>query len=405
MRAAELLPEGEPAAAAAENSTSYWKRLRRRWRIPAPIQDYRYLGRPNSRPIMDLDELHTPRYTSRDWARNILTMPMSRILRRITSPLMFNLCVSLSCLLWHRTVGLPTLSSVPHTLLGSALGLLLVFRTNTAYDRYWEARRRWGEMVDEARAFGSLACTVLPIQHAEPLLSLIASFPWVLKNHLRCERSSRPLRRLLANETFEALIHSENQPLFLLAKMRRLTHASKAYGVMDKEREMLLACAKGLSSCVGACERIVQTPIPLHYSRHTSRFLTLYCNSLPLIITPSLGCLAPVMMLILTWALFGILEIGHLIEEPFNRGSDDDGLQLLPLNQLCRTVRRDVRELIVLARAESEAGFDPLFGREVDLTDTTSDRPRMGTTEAWTLATEKALQPVLLPPSPPPQPP
>ena len=227
MRAAELLPEGEPAAAAAENSTSYWKRLRRRWRIPAPIQDYRYLGRPNSRPIMDLDELHTPRYTSRDWARNILTMPMSRILRRITSPLMFNLCVSLSCLLWHRTVGLPTLSSVPHTLLGSALGLLLVFRTNTAYDRYWEARRRWGEMVDEARAFGSLACTVLPIQHAEPLLSLIASFPWVLKNHLRCERSSRPLRRLLANETFEALIHSENQPLFLLAKMRRLTHASK----------------------------------------------------------------------------------------------------------------------------------------------------------------------------------
>ena len=111
------------------------------------------------------------------------------------------------------------------------------------------------------------------------------------------------------------------------------------------------------------------------------------------------------MMLILTWALFGILEIGHLIEEPFNRGSDDDGLQLLPLNQLCRTVRRDVRELIVLARAESEAGFDPLFGREVDLTDTTSDRPRMGTTEAWTLATEKALQPVLLPPSPPPQPP
>eukprot|EP00962_Isochrysis_galbana_P059293 scaffold32777_cov112-Isochrysis_galbana.AAC.1 len=62
----------------------------------------------------------------------------------------------------------------------------------------------------------------------------------------------------------------------------------QGYGVMDKEREMLLACAKGLSSCVGACERIVQTPIPLHYSRHTSRFLTLYCNSLPLVITPSL---------------------------------------------------------------------------------------------------------------------
>jgi len=134
----------------------------------------------------------------------------------------------------------------------------------------------------------------------------------------------------------------------------------------------------------------VQTPIPLHYSRHTSRFLTLYCNSLPLVITPSLGWLAPVMMSILTWALFGILEIGHLIEEPFSRGSDDDGLQLLPLNELCRTVRRDVRELLQLARAEAKAGFDPLFGREVPLSTQAAAR----TTDSWTLAAEKALQPI-----------
>lgn len=193
----------------------------------APISDYRYLGRSRNRFSSEGRGLHTPRYTSRDWARNILTLPMSRILRRIRSPLAFNLFVSLGCLAWHCTVGLPVISAVPHTLLGSALGLLLVFRTNTAYDRYWEARKRWGEMVDEARAYGSLACTVLPLQHAEPLLSLIASFPWVLKNHLRLERPSRPLKRLLSNEMFEALTNSENQPLFLLAKMRSLTHASK----------------------------------------------------------------------------------------------------------------------------------------------------------------------------------
>lgn len=96
------------------------------------------------------------------------------------------------------------------------------------------------------------------------------------------------------------------------------------------------------------------------------------------------------MMSILTWALFGILEIGHLIEEPFSRGSDDDGLQLLPLNELCRTVRRDVRELLQLARAEAKAGFDPLFGREVPLSTQAAAR----TTDSWTLAAEKALQPI-----------
>lgn len=154
---------------------------------------------------------------------------------------------------------------------------------------YIQARRRWGEMVDEARTFASLACTVMPLQHAEPLLSLIAAFPWVLKNHLRCERPSRPLKRLLTNETLRSLARSNNQPIVLLAKMRALTHASKAYGVGDKERDMLLSCARGLNSVLGACERIVQTPIPLHYSRHTSRFLTLYCTTLPIVITPSLG--------------------------------------------------------------------------------------------------------------------
>lgn len=129
-------PKVEEIIQASERE-DYLTKLRRRWLTPLPVQDYAWVGRPVNTSIENLLHLQ-PRYASRDWARNILTLPMSRILRRIVSPLAFNFVVSSACLLFHRSVGLPLISSTAHTLLGSALGLLLVFRTNTAYDRYWE---------------------------------------------------------------------------------------------------------------------------------------------------------------------------------------------------------------------------------------------------------------------------
>jgi hypothetical protein len=121
-------PASPPLADVAVSAPSRGQWLRA---MRAPMADFRYLGKPRNRTAAELEGLLTPRYTSRDWARNILTLPMSRILRRIRSPLAFNFCVSLGCLAYHRAFGLPTISAVPHTLLGSALGLLLVFRTNT----------------------------------------------------------------------------------------------------------------------------------------------------------------------------------------------------------------------------------------------------------------------------------
>ena len=128
----------------------------------------------------------TIRYAAVDWAQNLRTLPGSLILRRIKSPLFFNIGITFLICLVHSVYGpWPSGIALPHTLLSSALGLLLVFRTNAAYARFWEARTHWGVVTTECRTLASLACTYMTPQQATPLLDLVSAFPVVLKNYLR----------------------------------------------------------------------------------------------------------------------------------------------------------------------------------------------------------------------------
>merc|ERR1740117_2104567 len=296
----------------------------------------------------------TIRYAAVDWAQNLRSLPGSLILRRIKSPLLFNIGItSLICLLHSLYGPWPAGIALPHTLLSSALGLLLVFRTNAAYDRFWEARKQWGIVTTECRALASLACTYMTPQQAMPMLTLAAAFPVVMKNYLRGgskasqERDARRLRALLAREEVDALSAVVNQPQFVLSRLRQLGQASSVAGVTEKEREMLFKSVAVLGDCVSICERIYNTPIPLAYSRHTSRFLVIYVSTLPLVLVAALRWATLPVMLTVCWALFGILEIGNLVEEPFTAvvGSTSVMMHLLPLTEVCRTIRRDVRSI------------------------------------------------------------
>ena len=206
----QLPYEGKPTRRTSITTTdekpqrTYLERIRQRWLKPIE---------PRSRPPETSSKkpeiaAQVPRYAARDWGRNMRSLPQSLILRRISSPLLFNQLVTLACVISHaiavRTSGplgeVARVSAVPHTLLGSALGLLLVFRTNAAYDRYWEARKQWQARaailgarailgaqlfharihptplqaaVNEIRVCASLACTFLPARRLQPLLRLL----------------------------------------------------------------------------------------------------------------------------------------------------------------------------------------------------------------------------------------
>ena len=289
----------------------------------------------------------TQRYSAIDWAKNMRTLPNSVTLRRIRSPLLANSIVTAIVCVLHATLNplklFPGLTPIPHTLLGSALGLLLVFRTNAAYDRFWEARKTWGTVTTECRVLASSACTYMTPQQALPMLTLIAAFPVVMKSYLRGQRDTRRLQALLVPQEIDAINNVVNQPQYVLSRLRQLAQQSKVCGVSEKEREMLFKNVATLGECVSVCERIYNTPIPLAYSRHTSRFLVFWLASLPLVLVTSLRWATLPVMVFICWALFGIFEIGNLIEEPFTAITDVEKRPLLPLTEVCRTIRRDVR--------------------------------------------------------------
>ena len=148
---------------------------------------------------------------------------------------------------------------LPHTLAGNALGLLLVFRTNAAYDRFWEARKVWGVITSECRALASNAVTFMTPQQALPFLSLVAAFPVATKAYLRGTREKsdmRRLRALLQQEEYDALIPIVNKPQYILTRQRQLAWQSSVAGVNEKEREILLKSVSVLGECVSICERI-----------------------------------------------------------------------------------------------------------------------------------------------------
>ena len=215
----------------------------------------------------------------------------------------------------------------------------------------------------------------IPPHDASPSAVVVQAYPIVLKNHLRAERDTRALKKLLTEDEIDALGSVVHKPQFVLGRLRALMHASRKAGVGDKERELLLKCTSSLGECLGACERIVQTPIPLHYSRHTSRFVTMYVSTLPFLLVGALGALTLPVMGALSWALFGILEIGHLIEEPFSSETDDDGQMLLPLNDLCRTIRRDVVEVARHADIAEDHGLEVSLPPMVVVRSSAGDAP------------------------------
>lgn len=294
------------------------------------------------------------RYSTRDWWTILLGTPKSRVLRRIRHPMMFTAAWSALILGLYRIVPLPQFSFLPHNLIGSALSLLLVFRTNAAYTRFWEGGKRWQMLSDNVRSLSRMVMLYrdqVGRRRTERVVRLMCAFPVVLKQYLRGNvlEDVSGLSHLLTEADCASLRRVKNKPLHvtnLLAQQLRAVPDTTLHGTdlplfSSRERLAMLKIVSDLSDCVGACERIVQTPIPFHYSRHTSRLATLFVNTLPFVLVRDLGLLLIPTMAILCWALFGIQEIGLMIEEPFR--------ETLQLDHMCASIQRDIVETLECA--------------------------------------------------------
>lgn len=246
-----------------------------------------------------------------------------------------------------QPVSLPALASLIPNIV---LGLLLVFRTNTAYDRFWEGRKAWGKLVNDTRNLArQIWVAVAEVTEGDragkiEALHLLVAFSVAMKSHLRQEPLGSEIEVLIPPDRVARLTGIQNPPLsiaFWIADYLQLQYQRDRVKIHQlTEMQRLL---DGLVDCLGACERILKTPMPIAYAIHLKQLILLYCLSLPFQMVGNLGWWTPVVVVLISFTLFGIEAIGIEIENPFGRDPND-----LPLDAICETMLKNIRDLTEL---------------------------------------------------------
>lgn len=242
-------------------------------------------------------------------------------------------------------VSQPALGSVIPSIV---LGLLLVFRTNTAYERYWEGRRWWGILVTTVR---NLAWQIwVNIDEVEPgdrerkiaALRLLPAFAIAEKLYLRSEPANSQLATLLSPAQYLTLQNSRNMPLEIARWIGDyLQQEYKQNRLTNYQLTAIQGLVNTLMETVGNCERILKTPMPLAYAIHLKQLVLIYCLMLPFQFVKDLTWWTGLFIALVSFTLFGIEEIGVEIENPFGYDPND-----LPLDGICNTILQNIEDFI-----------------------------------------------------------
>lgn len=231
-----------------------------------------------------------------------------------------------------------------HSLLGFAISMLLVFRTNTAYDRWWEGRKLWGSLVNNSRNLSIKLNSFLDSDDEKNrsfFQQIIPRFAFSLKAHLQSETTRLELDDQPHPEipNFDHTKHVPNQVAGLIMSRVNLLHREgKITG------EQLIVLNNELSSFLdicGACERIKNTPIPYSYSGFIKKFIFFYIITLPVGMVASLGWITIPVVAFIFYVLASLEIIAEEIEDPFGKDSND-----LPMQRLSETIRKNCVEIL-----------------------------------------------------------
>jgi len=228
--------------------------------------------------------------------------------------------------------------------MGILLSLLLIFRTNTAYDRFYEGRQAWGELVNNCRNLAIFFNAVLPEGDENSrhfFAKSISNFPFALKNHLRDMTDLSELDMVGEGERRD-LSNFDHKPAGVANQLWVKTESLYREGHISESQHINLnQYLTTLMDVCGVCERIKSTPIPFSYTLFIKLFIMLYVMMLPFTVITAFGYLTIPVVLLTSYILVGLELIGEEIEEPFGFERND-----LPLNQLSQLIRVGVHDIL-----------------------------------------------------------
>ncbi|WP_233862619.1 bestrophin family protein [Paraburkholderia adhaesiva] len=238
------------------------------------------------------------------------------------------------------------LSTVPFSLIGIALAVFLGFRNSASYDRYWEGRKLWGQLLNESRSLTRQALTLTngsddSHKRARELVNLLCALPHALRHQLRQTDPRDDLANHLPPALLDRVMASRFRPATLLVCasewMRNETRQGRLDGwaVLAFERNL-----NGLSDVIGGCERIASTPLPFAYTVMIHRTVYFFCATLPFGLVESIGPLTPIFAVFVAYAFMAHEAIASQIEDPF--GTEDNDLALTAMSTQIEAALHDL---------------------------------------------------------------
>lgn len=288
------------------------------------------------------------KYNPKTWFNLIFHSYSRQVMRTLLPALAFMAAfTTVTCYLILDHFQLPRTgfqgSTMVHQLLGIVLGLFLVFRTNTAYDRWWEGRRLWGGIVNSTRNLALKLNAYLPKEDHEErdwFARMIPNFVYATKEHLRRGVQLRELEPV--GEKFEEEIKKYGHKPNMLAAMmfRRVNDLYRKNTLTGDHLINLDKELKDFIDLMGACERIKNTPIPYSYTMYMKQFIFIYIITLPFGFVTTFGYFSIATVLLVSFILLSVELIAEEIEDPFGRDIND-----LPTDELADKIKVNVKEI------------------------------------------------------------
>lgn len=238
--------------------------------------------------------------------------------------------------------------SMLHGVIGFVLSLLLVFRTNTAYDRWWEGRKLWGKLVNDTRNFAMQLDAVLQKDDKESrtfFANKVKLFAKVFHTHLTNE-STRYMLDEKEHPEFDTLLEAAHPPTLAVIRMRhKIQELCRSGQINPQDKIILEQSLSGFIDVVGGCERIKNTPIPFGYALFIKKFIFIYVITLPIGYVFTTGYLIVPLVMIIFYVLLSLELIAEEIEDPFNGGSDD-----LPTLKIAENIGKNMRNILTAGK-------------------------------------------------------
>ncbi|ALS34956.1 hypothetical protein J8Z28_13400 [Pseudoalteromonas sp. SCSIO 43088] len=292
------------------------------------------------------------------------------ILRGSVVPLIFGqiafftlLGAAVAAAQYYYPVIFPTFTLSPLALLGVALSLFLGFRNNASYERWWEARKQWGQLVIDARSLSRQVTSYVDesakggAELQQRMIYLTIAFSHALRHHLRQSDPWSDIEKYLNPEDIAALRKSQNLPDALLRLMGKKLGTCRHKNLLsDFLIQTIDDNITSMATVQAGCERIQSTPLPFAYMLLVQRTAYLYCLILPFGIVGSIGLITPLFCAIITYTFFGLDALSEELEEPFGLSAND-----LPLSSISRGI--EINLLEILGVTELPAPIQPIKHR------------------------------------------